>query len=90
MVGIGMYSLAFDALVTYRHAAFIEKLLNLDTEGRFRIITCGEELHCTFLQRLDQYLTMFITCTLVAYNRVALTDYFQHRNVEKLYLNQRK
>ena len=24
----------------------------------------------------------------VAYNRVALTDYFQHRNVEKLYLNQ--
>jgi nitrite reductase (NAD(P)H) len=25
---------------------------------------------------------------LVAYNRVALTDYFQHRNVEKLYLNQ--
>ena len=25
----------------------------------------------------------------VAYNRVALTDYFQHRNVEKLYLNPR-
>ncbi len=26
----------------------------------------------------------------VAYNRVALTDYFQHRNVEKLYLNERQ
>lgn len=24
---------------------------------------------------------------IVAYNRVALTEYFQHRNVEKLYLN---
>lgn len=26
--------------------------------------------------------------THLAYNRVALTDYFQHRSVEKLYLNQ--
>ena len=25
----------------------------------------------------------------VAYNRVALTDYFQHRNIEKLYLESR-
>ncbi|KAJ3475533.1 hypothetical protein NLI96_g11777 [Meripilus lineatus] len=48
--------------------AFIEKILNLDEEGRYRIVTCGEEVH-------------------LAYNRVALTDYFQHRNVEKLYLN---
>ncbi|KAJ8585502.1 nitrite reductase [Rhizopogon salebrosus TDB-379] len=32
-----------------------------------------------------------VTCgeeTHLAYNRVALTDYFQHRSVEKLYLNQ--
>ncbi|EGN92390.1 hypothetical protein SERLA73DRAFT_172962 [Serpula lacrymans var. lacrymans S7.3] len=49
--------------------AFIEKLLNLDEANRYRIVTCGEELH-------------------LAYNRVALTDYFQHRSVEKLYLNQ--
>ncbi|KIP04506.1 hypothetical protein PHLGIDRAFT_31334 [Phlebiopsis gigantea 11061_1 CR5-6] len=49
--------------------AFIEKLLNLDTSMKYRVVTCGEEMH-------------------LAYNRVALTDYFQHRNVEKLYLNQ--
>ncbi|KZT30290.1 nitrite reductase [Neolentinus lepideus HHB14362 ss-1] len=49
--------------------AFIEKLLNLDEAMRYRIVTCGEEMH-------------------LAYNRVALTDYFQHRSVEKLYLNQ--
>ncbi|GAA5857736.1 hypothetical protein JCM1840_000889 [Sporobolomyces johnsonii] len=48
--------------------AFIEKLLNLDEEGRYFIRTCGEEDH-------------------LAYNRVGLTEYFQHRNVEDLYLN---
>ncbi|PSR79445.1 hypothetical protein PHLCEN_2v7032, partial [Hermanssonia centrifuga] len=58
VVGLGMVGIAF-----------IEKLLNLDTTGRYRIVTCGEEVH-------------------FAYNRVALTDYFQHRNVEKLYLNE--
>ncbi|KAF8327136.1 nitrite reductase [Cantharellus anzutake] len=48
--------------------AFIEKLLNLDEQCRYEVITCGEEAH-------------------LAYNRVALTEYFQHRSVEKLYLN---
>ena len=36
----------------------------------------------------DILATICIDPRLVAYNRVALTDYFQHRNVEKLYLNQ--
>ncbi|KAH7909470.1 hypothetical protein BJ138DRAFT_1066987 [Hygrophoropsis aurantiaca] len=58
VVGLGMVGIAF-----------IEKMLNLDEPKRYRIVTCGEELH-------------------LAYNRVALTDYFQHRSVEKLYLNQ--
>ncbi|KAH9891345.1 nitrite reductase [Cubamyces lactineus] len=57
VVGLGMVGIAF-----------IEKLLDLDTEHRYRIVTCGEETH-------------------LAYNRVALTEYFQHRNIEKLYLN---
>ncbi|KAF8587207.1 nitrite reductase [Ramaria rubella] len=57
VVGLGMVGIAF-----------IEKLLDLDDAGRYRIITCGEE-------------------TYLAYNRVALTEYFQHRSVEKLYLN---
>ncbi|OCH89826.1 nitrite reductase [Obba rivulosa] len=57
VVGLGMVGIAF-----------IEKLLNLDTAGQYRIVTCGEEMH-------------------LAYNRVALTEYFQHRSVEKLYLN---
>ncbi|TCD62454.1 hypothetical protein EIP91_006881 [Steccherinum ochraceum] len=48
--------------------AFVEKVLNLDDAGRYRIVTCGEEIH-------------------LAYNRVALTEYFQHRSIEKLYLN---
>ncbi|EJF58500.1 nitrite reductase [Dichomitus squalens LYAD-421 SS1] len=56
VVGLGMVGIAF-----------IGKLLSLDTSRRYRIVTCGEEVH-------------------LAYNRVALTDYFQHRNVEKLYL----
>ncbi|KAI0338846.1 nitrite reductase [Trametopsis cervina] len=58
VVGLGMVGIAF-----------IEKLLRLDTEMQYKIVTCGEEMH-------------------FAYNRVALTDYFQHRNVENLYLNQ--
>ncbi|KAI0329154.1 nitrite reductase [Cubamyces sp. BRFM 1775] len=57
VVGLGMVGIAF-----------IEKLLDLDGDHRYRIVTCGEETH-------------------LAYNRVALTEYFQHRNVEKLYLN---
>ncbi len=32
---------------------------------------------------------MLIAAFPVAYNRVALTDYFQHRNIEKLYLESR-
>ncbi|KDR71728.1 hypothetical protein GALMADRAFT_253448 [Galerina marginata CBS 339.88] len=48
--------------------AFIEKLLDLDQQQKYFIITCGEEIH-------------------FAYNRVGLTEYFEHRNVENLYLN---
>ncbi|KAJ7637116.1 nitrite reductase [Roridomyces roridus] len=48
--------------------AFIEKLLNLDAEKKYFLVTCGEEQH-------------------FAYNRVGLTEYFAHRNVEDLYLN---
>ncbi|KAG6901833.1 hypothetical protein C0995_007404 [Termitomyces sp. Mi166 len=48
--------------------AFIEKLLNLDADQKYFIVTCGEESH-------------------LAYNRVGLTEYFAHRNVEDLYLN---
>ncbi|CAE7060545.1 unnamed protein product, partial [Rhizoctonia solani] len=57
VVGLGMVGIAF-----------IEKMLALDEEKRYRMITCGEETH-------------------LAYNRVALTEYFQHRSVEELYLN---
>ncbi|KAI0086009.1 nitrite reductase [Irpex rosettiformis] len=57
VVGLGMVGIAF-----------IEKILNLDTSMKYKVVTCGEESH-------------------LAYNRVSLTDYFQHRNVEKLYLN---
>ncbi|KAB5593146.1 Nitrite reductase (NAD(P)H) large subunit [Ceratobasidium theobromae] len=57
VVGLGMVGIAF-----------IEKMLALDEEKRYRIVTCGEEIH-------------------LAYNRVALTEYFQHRSVEQLYLN---
>ncbi|KAI0695733.1 nitrite reductase [Cytidiella melzeri] len=57
VVGLGMVGIAF-----------IEKLFDVDTSMRYKVVTCGEESH-------------------LAYNRVALTDYFQHRNVEKLYLN---
>ncbi|KAI0770919.1 nitrite reductase [Trametes elegans] len=57
VVGLGMVGIAF-----------IEKLLDLDSGDRYRVVSCGEEAH-------------------LAYNRVALTDYFQHRNVEQLYLN---
>ncbi|CAE6377557.1 unnamed protein product, partial [Rhizoctonia solani] len=57
VVGLGMVGIAF-----------IEKMLALDEEKRYRIVTCGEEEH-------------------LAYNRVALTEYFQHRSVEELYLN---
>ncbi|CAE6540498.1 unnamed protein product [Rhizoctonia solani] len=57
VVGLGMVGIAF-----------IEKMLALDEEKRYRIVTCGEEVH-------------------LAYNRVALTEYFQHRSVEELYLN---
>ncbi|KAJ6571761.1 NADPH nitrite reductase [Mycena capillaripes] len=48
--------------------AFIEKLLTLDVQKKYFVVTCGEERY-------------------FAYNRVGLTEYFEHRNVENLYLN---
>lgn len=69
--------------------AFIEKLLHLDTSMRYKIVTCGEERHCAFSYDQRSHCRL-ITFNTVAYNRVALTEYFQHRNVEKLYLNPRE
>ena len=73
--------------------AFIGKLFGLDTGQRYRVITCGEEVHRKY-QYADRSrgrvgLLVLIPASLVAYNRVALTDYFQHRNIEKLYLESR-
>ncbi|KAK7019045.1 NAD(P)H nitrite reductase [Favolaschia claudopus] len=48
--------------------AFIEKILALDVQKKYFVVTCGEEQH-------------------FAYNRVGLTEYFEHRNIENLYLN---
>lgn len=73
------------------HQAFIEKILNLDETKRYRLVTCGEgELCISTLLSLDRkhFFTRVITEAHLAYNRVALTEYFQHRSVEKLYLNQ--
>ncbi|KAL7410257.1 NADPH nitrite reductase [Mrakia frigida] len=56
VVGLGMVGIAF-----------IEKVLASDVDGRYKIITCGEERH-------------------LAYNRVGLTEFFEHRNVSSLYL----
>ncbi|KAI6028258.1 hypothetical protein EDC04DRAFT_2899029 [Pisolithus marmoratus] len=57
--------------------AFIEKILNLDEARHYRI------RGSPWLSRLRRTAE-----THLAYNRVALTEYFQHRSVEKLYLNQ--
>jgi len=73
------------------HQAFIEKILNLDEAKRYRLITCGEGklFACTpYLLDTRYLLKMSYTEAHLAYNRVALTEYFQHRSVEKLYLNQ--
>lgn len=40
-----------------------------------------------FQSELQVYCLLTRSGLLVAYNRVALTDYFEHRNVEQLYLN---
>jgi hypothetical protein len=34
--------------MTDTRKAFIEKLMNLDEEQRYRIVTCGEEMHRQF------------------------------------------
>ena len=53
VVGLGMVGIG--GSVTYVHAlqfltiicvAFIEKLLNLDVSMQYRVVTCGEEVHC--------------------------------------------
>ena len=53
MVGIGEYRLIFKHLpVTDGNEdvlAFIGKVLSLDTSRRYRIVTCGEEVHRTYL-----------------------------------------
>lgn len=53
------------------------------------------DLRLAFIEKLldlddEENRYKIITCgeeTHLAYNRVALTDYFQHRSVDKLYLN---
>lgn len=77
--------------------AFIEKMLTLDEAKRYRLVTCGEGKrnylrYCRSLPFHGELKYELICRRLLeshlAYNRVALTDYFQHRSVEKLYLNQ--
>lgn len=49
MVGIGTqsyFSLSISLLTFVK--AFIEKLLNLDENGKYLIITCGEEVHFAY------------------------------------------
>ncbi len=53
VVGLGMVGIGEShgqrecrkSFLTGRFLAFIEKLLDLDTENRYRIVTCGEEVH---------------------------------------------
>lgn len=94
VVGLGMVGIGTQTeLVSLRRAlltaylAFIEKLLNLDVSMQYRVVTCGEEVHRTQSSSCRSY-SISYCYEPVAYNRVALTEYFQHRNVEKLYLNQ--
>jgi hypothetical protein len=49
MVGIGTQSYFPESgfQLTFRKA-FIEKLLNLDENGKYLIITCGEEVHFAY------------------------------------------
>ena len=45
MVGIGeSWSRSGEKRWIDRQIAFIEKLLNLDEAGRYRVVTCGEEV----------------------------------------------
>jgi nitrite reductase (NAD(P)H) len=49
MVGIGEQpSYASHSLYLYSSTAFIEKMLALDEEKRYRIVTCGEEIHLAY------------------------------------------
>lgn len=72
-------------------------MLTLDEAKLYRLVTCGEgkrnilrycgnlPLHGVLKYELMRRRMLE---SHLAYNRVALTDYFQHRSVEKLYLNQ--
>ena len=52
MVGIGEYRLMLKSIPGTDGdedvAAFIGKLLSLDTSRRYRVVTCGEEVHRTY------------------------------------------
>lgn len=64
-------------------------MLILDEARRYRLVTCGEgKLDTVVHSEMKYELTCRLLESHLAYNRVALTDYFQHRSVEKLYLNQ--
>lgn len=70
--------------------AFIEKMLDLDKDvGRYFLRTCGEEDHLGALLELSPPVEPADRprSSRTAYNRVGLTEYFQHRNVSDLYLN---
>ena len=53
MVGIGEHRLMFNSLPSIDGdedvSAFIGKVLSLDASRRYRIVTCGEEVHRTYL-----------------------------------------
>ncbi|RXW14988.1 hypothetical protein EST38_g10867 [Candolleomyces aberdarensis] len=75
VVGLGMVGIAF-----------IEKMLGLD-EGKYFIVTCGEEKHFAYnrVGYVNDVLEIFLA--LILPHSVSLTEYFEHRNVENLYLN---
>ena len=87
MVGIGTQTcfLRSRSKLTFMKA-FIEKLLNLDENQKYLIITCGEEVHFAY-NRVGFVVSRISSYLFINYNKWSprLTEYFQHRNVS-LYL----
>ena len=83
MVGIGTQSCfpRSSPQLTFMKA-FIEKLLNLDENRKYLIITCGEEVHFAY-NRVGFIISLnFIRLiNLLTKWTSRLTEYFQHRNV---------
>lgn len=78
VVGLGMVGIAF-----------IEKLLNLDSAKEFFIVTCGEEPTLAYnrVGLTGQYSAFEFRSQVQRRNSDFFVEYFQHRNIEDLYLN---